>query len=114
MSLKALVTEYNDLGNNRFFDPRSQQAFKYDHLREQASELEAEPSAVTPHETWRAALEAAWTNYAKEHYKNGVSAVFANVSQNGELTLSACIEDHQFQPKNFWYVRDTRAVCRDE
>jgi len=100
----ALVTEYNDLGGNRYFDPRSQQAFKYDHLREEASEISAQAPDET-HEAWRSALETTWTNYAKEHYKNGVSAVFASANSNGDLSLTACIEDHQFQPKNFWNGR---------
>lgn len=102
--VQALITEYNDLGGNRYFDPRSQQSFKYDHLREEASEVTAQAPDAT-HESWRVALETTWTNYAKEHYKNGVAAVFASANSSGDITLTACIEDHQFQPKNFWLVR---------
>ena len=37
-----------------------------------------------------------------KHYHNGVCGVFGS-SQNGQINLTACIEDHQFQPKNYWY-----------
>jgi capping protein (actin filament) muscle Z-line, alpha len=52
-------------------------------------------------ESWRAALDSELTQYTANHYKHGVSSVFAK-SSGGAVTLIACIEDHQFQPKNFW------------
>jgi len=100
--LQTLITEFNDLGGSRFFDPRTKQSFKYDCIRDEATAHGSwsEDSAAEP---WRAALETLWTMYAREHYTNGVSAVFGS-SSNGMITLTACVEGHQFQPKNFWYV----------
>ncbi|XP_057660618.1 F-actin-capping protein subunit alpha [Diorhabda carinulata] len=99
----VLITEYNDLGNNRFFDPRSKQSFKYDHLRKEA--LDYQP--YTPDSTsepWRAALDTEFIQYTRNHYKDGVCSV-VGLNQGGVITLTACIEDHQFQPKNFWNGR---------
>lgn len=100
----VLITEYNDLGNNRFFDPRSKQTFRYDHLRKEASDYQV----YTPDgqaELWRAALDLEFQQYTKNHYRDGVSSVFGRAVPAGFITLTACIEDHQFQPKNFWNGR---------
>ncbi|ENN79256.1 hypothetical protein HUJ04_005143 [Dendroctonus ponderosae] len=99
----VLITEYNDLGNNRFFDPRSKQSFRYDHLRKEASDYQPYSPDSTA-EPWRSALDAEFTQYTKNHYKDGVSTVIGR-NNGGVVTLTACIEDHQFQPKNFWNGR---------
>ena len=41
--------------------------------------------------------------YALSHYKHGVPAVFSKTTEEGAKQIVACIEDHQFQPKNYWY-----------
>jgi len=99
----ALITEHNDLGGSRYYDPRSKQSFKYDPLREEASDLTAHTPDATA-ESWRSALESLWATYAKDHYNDGVAAVYGS-SQNDSITLTACIEDHQFNPKNWWNGR---------
>jgi len=99
----TLVTEHNDLGSGRFLDSRAKLSFKFDHLKKEAIDLkpcEGEPST----EVWRSAVESALTDYMTSHYPHGVSAVFAR-NQGSAITLTACIEDHQFQPKNFWNGR---------
>ncbi|KAK0079171.1 hypothetical protein PV325_001639 [Microctonus aethiopoides] len=99
----TLITEYNDLGNQRFYDARSKQSFKYDHLRKEATDYEQyEPDTAV--EQWRSALQEEITNYTQSHYRHGVCSVFGK-TQGGNITLTACIEDHQFQPKNFWNGR---------
>ncbi|XP_031348251.1 F-actin-capping protein subunit alpha [Photinus pyralis] len=100
----VLITEYNDLGSNRFYDPRSKQSFKYDHLRKDASDYQSyTPDASA--EPWRAAIDAEFMQYARNHYKDGVSSVYGRSQPGGVITVTACIEDHQFQPKNFWNGR---------
>ncbi|XP_015180298.1 PREDICTED: F-actin-capping protein subunit alpha [Polistes dominula] len=99
----ALITEHNDLGGQRFYDSRSKQSFKYDHLRKEAQDYESyEPDSVA--EPWRSVLQDEITTYTQNHYRHGACAVFGR-SQGGNITLTACIEDHQFQPKNFWNGR---------
>lgn len=99
----VLITEYNDLGNNRFFDPRSKQSFRYDHLRKEASDYQSY-GPDTAAEPWRLALDSEFLQYSRNHYKDGVCSVVGR-NQGGVIVLTACIEDHQFQPKNFWNGR---------
>ncbi|XP_064121342.1 F-actin-capping protein subunit alpha isoform X1 [Macrobrachium rosenbergii] len=99
----ALVTEYNDLGGGRFLDPRAKQTFKFDHLRKEATDLKACESDPTT-ESWRSAVETQLISYASDHYPHGVCAVYAR-AQGSAVTLTMCIEDHQFQPKNYWNGR---------
>uniref|UniRef100_A0A1B0GA41 F-actin-capping protein subunit alpha n=1 Tax=Glossina morsitans morsitans TaxID=37546 RepID=A0A1B0GA41_GLOMM len=99
----AVISEYNDLGGGRFYDPRTKQSFKYDHLRKEASDYQdVEPDAIA--ESWRQALDIEALAYTASHYRHGVCSVFGK-SQNGQIVLTVCIEDHQFQPKNYWNGR---------
>ncbi|XP_047996976.1 F-actin-capping protein subunit alpha [Leguminivora glycinivorella] len=102
--LHTLVTDHNELSGGRFFDPRNKRSFKYDHLRKEASEYEPyEPDRVA--EPWRAALDEELTAYVAAHYKHGASLVVGRALESGAVSLVACIEDHQFQPKNYWNGR---------
>uniref|UniRef100_A0A2R5LBN4 F-actin-capping protein subunit alpha n=2 Tax=Ornithodoros turicata TaxID=34597 RepID=A0A2R5LBN4_9ACAR len=106
---KALITHYNDLGEGRFYDPRAKRSFRYDHLRKEASDFQpftgAGPGGDSGQgETWRSAFEDAWSYYARDHYRHGASAIF-DQSDGQQITLVACLEDHQFQSQNFWNGR---------
>ena len=102
--LFGLITEHNDLGGGRFTDARSKQSFKYDHLRKEASEYQPwEPE--TSMESLRSAVETEVTEYCLNHYRHGVSSTFSKTTEEGQQAIVCCIEDHQFQPKNFWNGR---------
>jgi len=101
--LLGLVTDHNDLGGGRFADARSGQSFKYDHLRKEATDYQAW-SADTTVEGLRAAIETEVTAYAMNHFRHGVSATFSKNTEDGK-SIVVCIEDHQFQPKNYWNGR---------
>lgn len=97
---QTLVTDYNELPSKRFYDPKNRKSFKFDPLSEEASDFqnwESDPVS----EPWRAALEEAWAGYCGNHYHNGISAVFST-EKDGQITLTACIEGHQYQPQNYW------------
>lgn len=103
-SVTSLITHFNELEGNKYFDPRIKKCFKYDYLKQEASDLSdwspPEPSV----ELWRSTLDEAWLSYTKSHYTNGNASVFASFN-DACITLTACIEGHQFQPKNYWNGR---------
>lgn len=99
----VLITEHGQLSESRFYDPSSKQQFHYDHLRKEASD--AEPHSVDDSaENWRSAVENSIREYVAAHYPDGNTTVYSKTS-DGEPTLVVCIEDHQFQPQNFWNGR---------
>ncbi|XP_045164815.1 F-actin-capping protein subunit alpha-like [Mercenaria mercenaria] len=100
---QCLITEHGDVGEGRFLDPRTKQTFKYDHLKKEASDFQ-DADYDRASEPWRAAVEEAITSYHKTYYKFGVSSTYGS-SNGGNITIIACIESHQFQPKNFWNGR---------
>lgn len=100
---QVLVTRHGELADGRFFDPRSRKSFQYDHLRKEASDP-AEHESNSTAEAWREAIQDSVTGYVRDHYPHGVCTVYGS-SSGGTVTVIACIEDHQFQPQNFWNGR---------
>lgn len=60
------------LGGGRFFDPRTKQSFKYDHLRKEASDYQNHEADANT-ESWRAALDIEAMAYTANHYRHGVN-----------------------------------------
>jgi capping protein alpha len=99
----VLVTVHGRTDGSRYLDPRNKVAFKYDHLRKEASEPSS-ASVDNQAEPFRAALDRSVQAYAKDHYPNGVVTVYGS-SSGSQIKLTVCIEDHKFSPRNFWNGR---------
>ncbi|CAF0780044.1 unnamed protein product [Didymodactylos carnosus] len=100
---ECLITEVTDQGDGRFFDPRTRQTFKFDHLRREASEYQPhQPDEQS--EPWRVAFEKELTDYVKERYPYGACTI-VGASDGDTISLTAFIESHKYEPKNFWNGR---------
>lgn len=102
----CLITEFNDLQNGRYYDPRTKQSFKFDHLHFKASDFEAySPTDSDSVEPWRQSLEKQLTTYVNVHYKNAACSVIGTSDPSGIVSLVCCTEAHKFQPANYWNAR---------
>lgn len=96
---EVLVTKHAAQGDGQYYDPSTKQTFNFDHLRKVTSDIAAGDAGDGP-EDFRVAFEEAAKKYAKEHYPAGITAVYGKGSH-----VIVCIEDHKFQPHNFWNGR---------
>lgn len=106
----VLLSAHNDLGGGRFYDPRSGQAFRYDHLRREAADLAPAPPPVPQAEGWRKALQGAADEYVNAHYqvtdKTGSVASVGTASafgaeEGGKPKLVLACMSHKLEPKNY-------------
>jgi capping protein alpha len=96
---KVLITPFGRQPDGRYVDPRSKQVFSFDHLRKEISGAQA-AGAAAGDEGLRAAVEAAADEYIADHYHTGTVTVYSH-----EGSIVVCIEDHKYQPHNFWNGR---------
>lgn len=122
--LQVLITKHGALDQGRFLDPRNSLSFCFDHFRNEASDVQPYDGEI-PLKSWRNAIDSALSVYVKEHYPTGnysvrnrhvdngginkvlniasVLQVYTNTDDSNESVI-ACIEGHQYQPHNYWYV----------
>lgn len=91
----VLVTSHGKVAEGTYAHPSKGQTFKFDHLRREVQDVQSATSSGN--EGLRTAVESALAGYIKMHYPEGITTVYAK----GD-TIIACIEDHKYQPSNFW------------
>ncbi|XP_019400026.1 PREDICTED: F-actin-capping protein subunit alpha-3 [Crocodylus porosus] len=96
-----LVTRYNDLGGNRFFDPQNKFSFKFDHLSETASKFQLHGVLLDETELWRRALNSALKAYVSSYFPSGDCSVFRKTLKNRQIFV-VCIVGHKYKALGFW------------
>ncbi|XP_065521227.1 F-actin-capping protein subunit alpha-3 [Lathamus discolor] len=97
----VLLTHYNDLGGNRFFDPQDKFSFELDHLRWVTRKPCLHGVMLDEGELWRETLHKGLKEYVSCHFPVANCSVFKK-SLGKKQMLVACIEAHQYQPSNHW------------
>ncbi|KAM9293386.1 LOW QUALITY PROTEIN: F-actin-capping protein subunit alpha-3 [Morus bassanus] len=96
----VLLTHYNNLGGNRFFDPQDKFFFEFDHLRGVTSKPQLHGVMLDEGELWEA-LHKGLKAYVSCHFPEGNCCVFKKSLGKRQMFV-ACIEAHQYQPSNHW------------
>ncbi|XP_054672944.1 F-actin-capping protein subunit alpha-3 [Grus americana] len=97
----VLLTRYNNLGGNRFFDPQDKFSFEFDHLRGVTSKPQLHGVMLDEGELWRETLHKGLKAYVSRHFPEGNCCVFRKSLGKRQMFV-ACIEAHQYQPSNHW------------
>jgi len=102
---EVLITNYGEINDSEYIDPRGNCVVQFDHIRQEvvgsrgiAGELDSEV------ESWRSAIDDAFTQYAYEHYQHGAATVYGS-KEGGNYKVVACISSAKFNPNNFWNGR---------
>jgi len=96
-SHKVIISKFNQVDSSRYIDPRSNQMFSFDHLRQTASDPQPNSGSNHPH---RKAVDDAFQEYVAEHFATGVASVFVHDNH-----LVACIVANKYNPRNYWNGR---------
>jgi capping protein alpha len=94
----VLITEFGRAADGRYSDPSGKRTFAFDHLRKEVKDIQ--DGDATANEDLRSAVDSAVADYVKEHYPAGFHTVYG-----GDDEVTVCIEDHKFQPQNFYNGR---------
>ncbi|XP_003202542.2 F-actin-capping protein subunit alpha-2 [Meleagris gallopavo] len=97
----VLLTQYNDLGGNRFFYPQDKFSFEFDHLSGITTKTHLHRVMLDEGELWRGALHKGLNAYVNCHFPAGNCCVFKK-SLGKRQMLVACIEAHLYQPSKHW------------
>lgn len=97
----TLVTKTGSLdGSRKFLDPTQSKSFTYNFLKNEVSEV-ATVERDARVEPWREAMATSLKKYMDEFYPDHVSAVYGKM-EGDKVSLTLCIEDHKYNPNNFW------------
>ncbi|CAI2173101.1 1580_t:CDS:2 [Funneliformis geosporum] len=99
---EVIVSKFGQIKDkdDSYIDPKSHQAFSFDHIRQIATVAEPYPPDENT-EPLRSAVEAAIEVYVKDHYPDGVSTVYSTEDD----TITIVIVDNKYNSSNFWNGR---------
>merc|ERR1711934_715309 len=95
-----LISEYGEVGDGQYVDPRGKMVVKFDHIKQQVIGQGGAAQLDSSIEPMRAAVDDAVQAYIIDHYPEGASTVYGKGK-----TITICIQSSKYNPANFYNGR---------
>ncbi|KAK7711613.1 F-actin-capping protein subunit alpha [Botryosphaeria dothidea] len=105
----VVVSPYNSLGDNRYYDVSASSSFAFDHVTGKASDVQSHV-VESPHADLAKSLLKALTAHAAEHYPAAALGVYPIESDS---KLAIVLVSNKYSPNNFWNGRWRSAYVVD-
>ncbi|KAJ1915182.1 F-actin-capping protein subunit alpha [Mycoemilia scoparia] len=96
-ALKTMITQYNQVEDNKYVDFNTKKAIVFDHLREKVVSCEDYEEESTLEEL-RSLVQKNVVGYLEDRYQEGVGCTF--IVDDSKVVV--CIVGNKFNPENFW------------
>jgi len=96
-SHKVIICKAGQIDSTHYVDPRSNQVFTFDHMRQVASDPQPHSGDTS---STRKALDDAFQEYINDHFPTGSTCVFANGNK-----FTVAIVANKYNPRNYWNGR---------
>ncbi|KAJ5463871.1 hypothetical protein N7475_007006 [Penicillium sp. IBT 31633x] len=100
-SQEVIVSGFNELEDNRYFDPESQTSFEIDHITQTASATQSHP-LESEHADLIKSLLKSFGVHAREHYPNCSYGVYPI---ENDSAIAIILVANRYSPNNFWNGR---------
>ncbi|KGO73964.1 WASH complex, F-actin capping protein, alpha subunit [Penicillium italicum] len=100
-SQEVIVSGFNELENNRYFDPESQTSFEVDHTTQTASGAQSY-TLESEHADLIKSLLKSFGVHAREHYPNSSYGVYPI---ENDSAVAIVLVANRYSPNNFWNGR---------
>ncbi|KAL5358767.1 F-actin-capping protein subunit alpha [Aspergillus floccosus] len=100
-SQEVLVSEFNKLEDNRYFDPESQTSFEVDHVTQEASGAQSYVLESQNADLIKSLLKSLGT-HAREHYPSCSYGVYPI---DNDSAVAILLVANRYSPNNFWNGR---------
>lgn len=100
-SLHVLVSSYNALGNDRYYDIESSSSFAFDHATQKASDVQSYVTECSQSDLIKS-LTKGLGLYTREHYPDAVFGVYPT---NNDSEVAILLVANKYSPKNLWSGR---------
>jgi hypothetical protein len=96
----VLVSQYNSLGNNRYYDSATNTAFDFDPVEQKATNAQSH-SLDSQNADLIQKLNKALRAHADEHYPSAAVGVFP---AENDSKIALVLVSNKYSPNNFWYA----------